>query len=82
MATGSPQSTRVAESKFSLATRAWRLTGSFALVLSAGTLLTLVGTTTPATAAGNVTPSIYVANYDGNNNLTFPSAPAATSRQP
>ena len=85
MAAGSRKSIHVAGSKISLATRAWRLTGSFALVLGAATLLTLVGTSTPATAAGNVTPSIYIPNYQDNNNLTFPLtangdvAPAVTT---
>jgi sugar lactone lactonase YvrE len=43
------------------------------LVFGAGVLATLTSTTTPAAgAAGNVTPSIYVANYGGNDTLTFP----------
>ncbi len=57
-----------------LLTRVWRLTGTFVIVVGAGALVTLLSTTTPVQAAnaGNVTPSIYVANFMGNTNVSFP----------
>ena len=87
MGSGARSSSPVEGPKVSgtLARMLGRLTGAFALVLGAGTLLTLVGASAPATAAGNVTPSIYIPNYQDNNNLTFPLtasgdvAPAVTT---